>query len=93
MGFGNGDPRLLSLRWLWTVWRPPPEAFTGRNVDQALRAEGWGVHSGPPNEWHIYRHPEKPDAIVTFNPNTPRFEAGDATFQILARQWGSQVGA
>ena len=88
MGSGNGHEGLLSLKWLRTVWRPPPKGpFTGKDAMRTLEADGWVLVTGPPSEWRVYLHPGT-GRNATINTEWSGFWEGDLIFLTLCGQMG-----
>jgi len=69
---GNGNSGPINLRGLLPgfkrVGRPPRGPFSGADFARALDAAGWRQKPPEPNEWHVYRHPEKPGQVI-INPD------------------------
>ena len=56
---------------------------------RALESEGW-VATTPEgrDEWLIYRHPERPDAVVAVNPHWSAIWEDDPAFRVLCHDMG-----
>jgi hypothetical protein len=87
---GNGHKAPFNLRaLLGREPKLPRGPFSGADAERLLVADGWTPEAPrSSDQLSVFRHPDRPGALVTINPAWEEFWEDDPIFNCLARDLG-----